>query len=102
MKVKFVCTNRARHRPIELRKSKSLGAFWSEDGDWLGGFSPGELGRQTVNGRTMMSPLMELRQDGGVELLCPKCGRNPQLSLEKLNVLRTAGITEVDISRLPF
>lgn len=52
--------------------------------------------------------LESLLSDGadGYQLLCPKCSRNPQISGTRfegaLERLRAAGITEVDISRLPF
>lgn len=127
--VKFVCTDKGTHRQVELGNVGSAGNLrareasnaakrphWGEDGEWLGGYKPGETGTRIRDGRPVMSPYvrvlrpLELTEDGwkegSYELLCPKCGRNPQINGARLKsamaALNEAGIAEVDISSLPF
>lgn len=100
--------------------------FWGPDGEWLGGIRPGELGKRIKDGRAVLSPYARLLRDdpgtryednndgtwtlhadgAGYALLCPKCGRNPQISGARwkaaIDGLKAAGFSEVDISSLPF
>lgn len=92
--------------------------FWGPDGEWLGGVRPGEFGKRIKDGKLVLSPYVKAHfahtADGDLDLtkeplwefLCPKCGRNPQINgdlfRDAMAGLIAAGITEVDISRLPF
>lgn len=127
--VKFVCTDKGSHRSIELgqagsyaknlssrRRNKS--AKWrpqyDQNGEWALNAPPrGEHGKRRLDGRAVLMPYVGLSRDKsipildrGYELLCPKCGRNPQISRarfeEAMTALTAAGIAEVDISSLPF
>jgi hypothetical protein len=104
--IKFFCEGKApTHRRVDLRDGFGDKDVWRERG---------RVGRRRSHGEVILQRTSRLRgerdADGwldhdkpvGRELLCPTCGRNPLLSEEKLNLLHSAGIAEVDISRLPF
>lgn len=106
MAVKFVCTDKGQHDRIWLRGG--LGRRNSVDP------FRGRVGRKRDHGAAVLQLQVKIRGErtpggwldpdkpGGVELLCPTCGRNPQISQQKLELLERAALTEVDISRLPF
>lgn len=126
--IRFVCTDKGSHRLILLGVTGYLGnlntrerdprAKWrpqyDDSGEWALNAPPrGEAGKRTMDGRSVLSAYVRLADDPsvpildrGYELLCPKCGRNPQIGRARfeaaLVALKAAGITEVDISVLPF
>lgn len=103
---KFYCTNRGEHRRIDLRDPMYLGKSKNP--------GKGAVGRKRDHGKVVLQYQVRLRGERtpegyldhdkpiGVELLCPKCGRNPRIAEQKLILLREAGLAEVDISSLPF
>lgn len=135
-RITFYCTDRGSHRRIELGHTTYGNVVWSrhsrkarprpqydDQGKFIGNHVPGESGKRTLNGRTVLAPyamvlrpilatqreiaerrLFDYDSPTGYQFLCPTCGRNPQISGKRfeaaLKGLRAAGITEVDISRL--
>lgn len=106
--IEFYCTNKGQHDLFRLRSA--FGGRGQKYKDSNRGNralkrdrANGVLHLQVrIRGERMPEGWLDPSKPGGLELNCPKCGRNPQLSEEKLNLLRGAGITELDISRLPF
>lgn len=106
--IEFYCTDKGQHDRFSLwgafggrgQKSKDSNRgnrALKRDRDY------GALHLQVrIRGERTPGGWLDPSKPGGRELNCPKCGRNPQLSEEKLNLLRSAGIAELDISRLPF
>jgi len=102
----FFCTNRGEHRRVDLRDALHLSKSKHR--------GHGAVGRKRDHGNVVLQ--YQVRNHGerapegwidyskpvGVELLCPKCGRNPRISEKNLILLREAGLAEVDISLLPF
>jgi hypothetical protein len=103
--ITFFCEDKGQHRRVDCRNGFDDKDVWR---------TRGRVGRKRDCGENVLQRTDRLRGERtpegwldqskpvGRELLCPTCGRNPQLSQEKLNLLQAAGITEVDISRLPF
>jgi hypothetical protein len=81
-RVRFVCTDKGQHARRRVGQ-----ASMASDG-WV-----------SVSGRANWAG------EGG-RVRCPRCGRNPHLTPERwtaaMRGLRDTGITEVDISDLPF
>lgn len=103
--IKFFCEDKGQHRRVDLRDGFGDKDVWR---------TRGRVGRKRDHGESILQMTDTLRGERtpggwldpakpvGRELLCPTCGRNPQLSEEKLNLLKNAGYAEVDISLLPF
>lgn len=112
-RIRFFCEDKGQHRRIWLddlfsreRGHRSKKKRKNQD--------RGVSGLKTDHGRAVLQLHRkfhgERTKDGwldptkqvGLELLCPRCGRNPQLSPEKIGLLESAGLAVVDISLLPF
>lgn len=100
--IKFFCDDKGQHTVVRLRE-------WGGHRDPAVDPFRGRSGRRRKGGRIEAQVHLQPLRPGdfrkaseGLELLCPTCGRNPQISEANLEKLRAAGIAEVDISRLPF
>lgn len=121
-KIVLICTDRGKHRPVRIGEADdgqgelviTARRRASETGR-----SSGDVARRTRYGRAVVHPTAETKrpyelrerrlQPAGpttYELCCPKCSRNVQMRFDTWRDAWTrlvdAGITYLDVSRLPF
>lgn len=104
--IEFFCEDKGRHRRIWLRTP--FGGRNAKSPDTGSKARKLDHGIVTLRYQSRITGVrtphgwLDQTKPTGRELLCPRCGRNPQLSAEKLDLLKAAGLAEVDISLLPF